>query len=116
MVDMNTKELDLSQAHINLISYVLNKGCEISIIDPDREDYDEDYVARFGLEDIDKVISEIEAWDGGQDFYVACPGTGKLYWVGLAIGYGNEPHETVYDYIPCPILDEWLNQFIKEHG
>ena len=59
----------------------------------------------------------MESWDGGQDFFIEENKSigGKLWWVGLAIGYGNLPTETVYDFVVCPILDDWFEQFTKEY-
>jgi hypothetical protein len=116
------KELDMSQAHINLVSYVLNHGGRISVCDPDWKESEDERVSKGGIESLPWLIAEIESWDGGQDFYVIepehdldSPGTGKLWWVGMAMGYGNEPHETVYDFVQSPLLKEWFEIFFKEY-
>lgn len=116
------KELDMSQAHINLLHFVLSHGGSISVCDPDWKESEDERVVKSGLESLPWLIAEIESWDGGQDFYVIepeddldCPGTGKLWWVGTAIGYGNEPHEYIYDYVESPLLKEWFDKFFKEY-
>lgn len=108
-------KLDMGQAHINLLHYVLSHGCAVSIADPDWKESEDERKRVVGLQHIDFLISEIESWDGGQDFIVIDPRNKAKLWVGLAIGYGNEPHETVYDYSVGPILNDWFDQFMKEY-
>jgi hypothetical protein len=117
-----SEKLDMGQAHINLLHYVLSHGGSISVCDPDWKESEDERVVKSGIESLPWLISEIEGWDGGQDFYVIepdgdldCPGTGKMNWVGIAMGYGNEPHETIHDYIVCPMTSEWFKKFFKEY-
>ena len=121
-IAVEKKQLDMSQAHINLLSFVLNKGGSISVHDPDWKESEDERVVKKGIESLPWLIAEIEGWDGGQDFYVIepdddldCPGTGKMYWVGMALGYGNTPQETIHDYMMSPLTNEWFTKFFKEY-
>jgi len=116
------KPLDMGQAHINLMHYVLSHGGSISVHDPDWVESEDERIVKTGLESLSWLIKEVESWDGGQDFYVIepdddldCPGTGKLWWVGMAMGFGNAPHETVYDFVQSPLLKVWFDKFFKEY-
>jgi hypothetical protein len=107
-------------AHRHLIRHALQNGWTIQC-----EDYD-DWEAEGKLVKLTtyKAACEyIEAVDGGQDFFLVepdkdldCPGTGRLYWVGLAIGYGNLPCETVCDYSVHPFVDAWLTAYMNDYN
>lgn len=109
-------EPDLSYAHINLMSYVLQRGCKIRLCDPDWKESEDEMIEKEGIESLPWLISEIEGWDGGQDFYVVEPGDVRLKWVGMSLGYGNTPAESIHDYIVSPLMNEWFEQFMKEYG
>lgn len=115
MAATEQKQIDMGQAHHNLLHYVLSNGGSISVCDPNWKKSEDERIIKSGIESLPWLISEIEGWDGGQDFYVIEHDLGKLNWVGMAMGYGNEPHETIHDFAVCPMTDEWFKKFFKEY-
>jgi hypothetical protein len=109
-------------AHRHLLRHFLRLGYGVSVQDPDWKEDEEERVVKYGLDNCAWLISEIEGWDGGQDFLLIHPkpetlvkGKGRHIWVGMAMGYGNEKWESVYDYTARPEMEEWWSAFQKVH-
>lgn len=100
----------------DLIEYALIHGKGIEVQDPEWQDSDEEKRIYMGKDDetISIVQEEVDSWDGGQDFIIVHE-DGARTWVGLAIGYGNEPWEQVYDYNVHPFMEEWSKQYREKY-
>lgn len=99
-------------AHRHCVHYFLNIGWCIYMEDLE-SDEPTDVMPMTTLTDYHRIIDDIECVDGGLDFFVKDPKDGKRYWFGLAIGYGNQPDETIHDYSVGEETDRWFNAFGK---
>lgn len=120
----SAEEKPVKDQYKDLIEYAMKKGHGIQLQDPDwKESEDETRVYTGASASIIRFVqSEVYGWDGGQDFHIIInnpeldiPNTGRPIWVGLAIGYGNQPWEQVYDYSVHPFMEEWSKQYSEKY-
>lgn len=91
-------------AYKHLIYFAIAKGWKIAV------DNEEDFPDWDVYTDPAKAAEEVDAVDGGAEFALIKDGERDI-WVQPAIGYGNDPEETIADYYVNPFMDLWEAQY-----
>lgn len=104
-------------AHRHLIRHAIQNEWTIQCEDHDTNWCDEKTVEFTSYK---PAIDHIEAVDGGMNFHLIKRSTDirvsdQSIWVCLAIGYGNQPDETVADFTVHPFIDAWFEQYCREY-
>ena len=86
--------------------------CNITIISADNGEFETKVPEGASPEFVRRLmVYNLNACDEGR-LYVKTPGCDRLRWLFIVLG--NEPEETICDYIDCPEIDLAFSTFTQE--